>query len=70
MGQSCMVPLLCPLWALPATALTPWGIAMCMVYISPALPQPSKVVMALETTHLPGPLLTSWIPSGPSVLMK
>lgn len=49
----------------------PWACAaQSMVYMPPALPQPSKLVMAPETTKLPGPIAHSWIPSGLSVPLK
>lgn len=69
-GQSCMVPLLCPSCTLPAAALTPRALprtfsAQSTVYIPPALPQPSKVVMAPETTKLPGPIANLLDPISP-----
>ena len=61
-GQSCMVPLLCPPCSLPAVALMPQGTAMCLFRTEHGVHRPCTatalqgVVMAPETTKLLGPI--------------
>jgi len=77
-GQSCTVPLLCPPRSLPAPVLSGRGTVMCLLST-----EHRARGMSLLHCHSPpswlrlpkqlnsqDPSLTSWIPPGPSVLLK